>query len=138
MSRAATLLLAGALALALLVGLLMARRLDAPAKGAWWRGKDVAVRVQVWEPGRDMPTVSMTFPKKTLDRMVALGFPSEISVGRGQLEFKSFWHDLQRLPRGEKMRFEEDGSTVLIWVEERGKAGAQPDEAPQALPDSGT
>lgn len=137
MSRAAQLLLAGAVALALLIGLLVSRRLDAPAKGAWWRGKDTVVRVQVWEPGRDMPTVSMTFPKKTLDRMVAFGVPSEISVGRSQLEFKSFWHDLQRLPKGRKMRIEdEDSTTVLIWIQERGK-GAEPDSAPGALPDSG-
>ena len=131
MSRAARLLLVGAGVLALLIGLLVSRRLDAPMKGAWWRGKNTVVRVQVWEPGKDLPTVSMTLPKKTLDRMVGFGVPSEISVGDSRkIEFKSFWHDLQRLPKGQKMRFEEDSTTVLIWIEEARKGGAPADSGP--------
>lgn len=128
MSKAARLLLVGAFALALLITLLVYRRIDAPTGGAWWAGRNPVVRIQVWEPGKDLPTVSMTLPKKTLDRMVAFGIPSDISVGdHHKIDFRSFWHDLQRLPRGQKMRFEESDGTVLIWIEEARKGGAPAD-----------
>ena len=133
MSRAARLLLLGAVVLALLIALLFYRRIDAPKEGAWWAGRDVVVRLQVWEAGKDMPTVSMSFPKKAVDRMVALGLQSEVSMGgERKVDFGTFWHDLQRLPRGQKLRFEEDGDSVLIWIEEAGKRGAASESAPAA------
>jgi hypothetical protein len=131
MSRAARLLLLGAFVLALLISLFFYQRINAPKGGGWWAGKNAVVRIQFWEPGKDMPTVSMTLPKKTLDRMVAIGIPSEISVGdRRDIDFRTFWQDLQRLPRGEKLRFEESDGTVLIWIEERRKGDAPADSAP--------
>jgi len=136
MSRTAALLIAAAFVVAGLITLLVYNRIDAPREGAWWAGKETVVRVQVWEPGKDMPTVSMTLPKKTLDKMVVFGVPSEISIGDSRkIEFRTFWHDLQRLPPGEKLRFEESDGTVLIWMEERGKKGEGGGGSPA---DSGT
>jgi hypothetical protein len=43
------------------------------------------------------------------------------------------WKDLQRLPRGEKLRFEENGATLSMWIEERDahEAAAAADSAKQ-------
>lgn len=123
MSRSARLIILGAFVLAAIIAVVVSKRLDYPKERPWWAGENPVVRIQVWEKGRDIPTVSMTLPKRTLDQMVAFGFPPTISVGEGnEVEFGTVWHDLQRLPRGRKLRFEEEEGTVLLWIEPKGES----------------
>ena len=107
----------------LAIGLYWTARLDIPNPRPWWYGKDAVVRVEVWEPGRDMATFAMTMPKKTLDTMYALGVKSNIDVDGRDVNLRSIWKDLQRLPKSEKLRFTEDDAVVVIWIEERGAGG---------------
>ena len=120
------------------VGIYWTSRLDIPNPKPWWYGKDAVVRVEVWEPGKDMATFAMTMPKKTLDTMYALGVKSSIDVDGRDVNLRSIWKDLQRLPRDEKLRFTEEDAVVVIWIEERGQAGtAGPvGSAPDLEPDS--
>ncbi|HET9252884.1 MAG TPA: hypothetical protein VFP58_12295 [Candidatus Eisenbacteria bacterium] len=105
------------------IGIYWTNRLDIPNPKPWWYGKDVVVRMEVWEPGKDMATFAMTMPKKTLDTMYALGVKSEIDVDGRQIQLRSIWKDLQRLPKNEKLRFTEEGSILVMWIEERGEGG---------------
>ena len=136
MSRTARLIILGALVLAAAVAVIFTKRLDYPKERPWWAGKDPVVRIQVWEQGKEMPTVSMTLSKRTLDQMVAFGFPPTISVGaRNRVQFGAVWHDLQRLPRGQKLRFQDGEGTVLLWIEPRGEPAAS-DSVPAGAPGS--
>ena len=116
----------GALA-CLAIGIIWTARLDVPSPQPWWYGKKAVVRVEVWEPGRDMATFAMTMPKSTLDAMYALGLKGSINLDHGRdVELKGVWKRLQRLPRGEKLTIEEEGATVTFWI-----------EVPEAAPASG-
>jgi hypothetical protein len=106
------------------IGIYWTSRLDIPHPKPWWYGKDVVVRMEVWEPGKDMATFAMTIPKKTLDAMYGLGLKSTINVDGRDIQLRSIWKDLQRLPRGEKLRFPEGGAVMVIWIEERGESGS--------------
>ncbi len=108
------------LLLCLAIGIFWTARLDIPSPKPWWYGKEAVVRVEVWEPGHDMATFGMTMPKKTLDTMYAMGMKSAISMEGRRLRLADFWKDLQRLPKGEKLSFEEEGAMVYIWIEEKG------------------
>jgi hypothetical protein len=120
MSKTARFIILGAFVLAAVIAVVVSKRLDYPKERPWWDGRNPVVRVQVWEEGKDLPTVSMTLPKRTLDQMVAFGFPPTISIGQGnEVEFGKVWHDLQRLPRGRRLRFEDGDGTVLLWIEPR-------------------
>jgi hypothetical protein len=96
----------------------------------WWYGKDAYVRTQVIEEGRTVPTVSMRIPKGLMDTMVALGTDAQVHVeGDGasvgildtkitrSIHLRDVWKDIQRLPEGEKLKFEEEGATVYVWIE---------------------
>ena len=113
-----------------LIGVYWTWRLDIPSPRPWWYGKDAVVRVEVWEPGKDMATFAMTMPKKTLDTMFGLGLKSSIEVEGRKIDLRSFWRDLQRLPKGEKLRFTEDGSLMVVWIEERGAGSTPPAGSP--------
>ena len=118
------------LLICLAIGIYWTNRLDIPNPKPWWYGKDVVVRMEVWEPGRDMATFGMTMPKKTLDAMYAMGVKSTIDVDGRDIHLRTIWKDLQRLPKGEKLRVTEEDAVMVIWIEERG-AGI-----PSAPPDS--
>jgi hypothetical protein len=111
------------------IGIYWTARLDIPNPKPWWYGKDTVVRMEVWEPGKDMATFAMTMPKKTLDTLYGLGMKSTIDVDGRDIHLRSIWKDLQRLPRGEKLRFAEHDAMMVIWIEERGEA-----HAPEANP----
>jgi hypothetical protein len=107
----------GALA-CLAIGIIWTIRLDVPSPTPWWYGKRAVVRVEVWEQGKDMATVAMTLPKGPLDAMYALGLKGTINLDHGQgIGLKKIWKPLQRLPRGEKLKFEQEGATFTIWIE---------------------
>ena len=117
------------------IGIYWTNRLDIPNPKPWWYGKDTVVRMEIWEPGKDMATFAMTMPKKTLDAMYGLGMKSSIEVDGREIRLRSIWKDLQRLPKGEKLRFTEEGSVMVIWIEERNAGGAE--GAPDAPAESG-
>jgi hypothetical protein len=107
----------GALA-CLAIGIIWTIRLDVPSPQPWWYGKKAVVHLEVWEPGKDMATFAMTLPKGPLDVMYALGLKGSIDIDHGRdIELKGVWKRLQRLPRGEKLTFEEDGATATMWIE---------------------
>lgn len=109
----------GALA-CLAIGLIWTVRLDVPSPTPWWFGKRVDVQVEVWEPGRDMATFGMALPKGALDAMYALGLKGTIDLNDDhEIELRGIWRQLQRLPRGEKLKFKDQGATILMWIEER-------------------
>ena len=111
------------LLICLAIGIYWTARLDIPNPKPWWYGKDAVVRIEVWEPGKDMATFGMTMPKKTLDAMYGLRMKSTIEVDGNDIDLRSVWKDLQRLPRGEKLRFTEDENTIVMWIEEKGEHG---------------
>ena len=103
----------------LAIGIIWTIRLDVPSPEPWWYGKKVVVRVEVWEPGKDMATFAMTMPKGTLDAMYALGLKGDIEIDHGrEIKLKGIWKRLQRLPRGEKLTLEQNGATATMWIEE--------------------
>ena len=107
----------GALA-CLAIGVVWTTRLDVPSPRPWWYGRNAVVRAEVWEPGHTMATFAMTLPKSTLDTMYALGLKADISLDdRHSIHLREIWHALQRLPRGEKMKIEQDGATVSVWID---------------------
>jgi len=105
----------------LAIGIIWTVRLDVPSPQPWWYGKKVVVRLEVWEPGKDMATFAMTMPKGPLDAMYALGLKGSIDLDHDRkIELKGIWKQLQRLPHGEKLTLDEDGATVTMWIEEQG------------------
>jgi len=117
-------------AFCLALGYWWSLRIGLPLGGEkpWWYGKDAHVRMQVLEPGQDVATVSMRLPKGFVDTMVALGTDAKIQVeGKGAsigvldrghtIRLRDVWKQLQRLPRGEKLKFEEEGATITMWIE---------------------
>jgi hypothetical protein len=81
----------------------------------------------------------MRIPKGLMDTMVALGTDAQIQVeGEGasvgildtkisrSIHLRDVWKDLQRLPEGQKLKFEEEGATVYVWIE----VGPQTDAIP--------
>lgn len=106
--------------LCLTIGIIWTVRLDVPSPQPWWYGKKTVVRLEVWEPGKEMATFAMTMPKGTLDAMYALGLKGSIDLDHGRdLQLKGVWKRLQRLPRGEKLTLEENGATLTMWIEEK-------------------
>ncbi len=102
------------------IGIIWTIRLDVPSPQPWWYGKKAVVRLEVWEPGKDMATFAMTMPKAPLDAMYALGLKGRIDINDGrEIELKGVWKRLQRLPQGEKLTIEQDGSTATMWIETR-------------------
>ena len=96
----------------------------------WWYGKNAHVRIQVIEEGHDMATVSMRLPKSMMDTMVALGTDAKITMDEDQtvvgftkmtssreIKLRDIWKDLQRLPKGEKLKVQDGSATLTIWIE---------------------
>ncbi len=118
MSKTARAMILGVFALSLAISVLYTKRLDLPSGRPWWAGRNPVVHVQVWEDDKELPTVSMTIPKRTLDKVVAIGVRSDIKINDGsKIELRKIWHDLQRLPRGQKLSFEDNGGRMLIWID---------------------
>ncbi len=119
MSRKQTVLFVSLFALACLaVGVIWTVRTAPPSLNPWWGGKNATVRVEVWEDGKDMATVGMTFKKKTLDAMIAFGMSPTVDVDHGkQFHFKRVWRDLQALPPRQRLTMRENGATLYMWIE---------------------
>ena len=114
-----------ALALGLLVclgiGYAWTVRLDIPNPKPWWYGRNTVVRVEVWEPGKDMATVGVTMPKKALDYMHVFDLKSDVGIGQDHhVDMNELWGQIQRLPKGQRLHLAEDEADVYIWIEEKG------------------
>jgi hypothetical protein len=114
----------------LAIGVVWTLRTQPPSANPWWAGKEAKVRVEVWEPGKEMATVGMTLPKRTVDTMVALGMKANIRVGDYSLDLRHHWKQVQALPPGEKLTLNQEGATIYLWIE-------TPDvKPPPVVPDS--
>lgn len=119
MSRKQTVLLVSLFALTCLaIGVVWTLRVDPPSLNPWWAGKNTRVRVEVWERGKDLATVGMTFKKKTLDAMIAFGMSPTIDVDDDEkFHFKRVWKELQALPPRQRLVMRENDATVYMWIE---------------------
>ena len=119
MTRKQTVLLVGLLAfVCLAIGIVWTLRTSPPTHKTWWAGKDPRVRAEVWEPGKDMATVGMTFKKKTLDTMIGFGISPTVDVDHGKkFHFKRLWKELQALPPRERLVMRENDATLYLWIE---------------------
>ena len=124
MRRNVFLLLGLLLLVCLAIGAIWTARLDIPSPKPWWYGKPVVVRVEVWEPGHDMATFAMSMPKGTMDAMYAMCLKGDIELDHGRsIELRRIWKQLQRLPKGEKLKLVEDDATVYFSIEEKTGGG---------------
>jgi hypothetical protein len=109
----------------LAIGAIWTARLDIPSPKPWWYGKPVVVRVEVWEPGHDLATFAMSMPKGPMDAMYAMGLKVRIELDHGrEIELRRIWKQLQRLPKGERLKLEEDDATVYFSIEEKAGGGS--------------
>lgn len=111
----------------LAIGVIWTLRTEPPSAHPWWAGKEAKVRIEVWEPGKDIPTVGMTLPKRTVDTMVALGMKGKIQAGNHSLDLREHWKQIQSLPPGEKFKITDYEATMFVWI-----------ETPDVKPPSGT
>jgi len=130
MARRGTIWIAALIVVSLAIGVIWTLRLAPPSPTPWWWGKNPNVHVEIWEPGKDMATVAMTMPKRVLDTMFALGLPADVSTGERRVHLNSVWRKLERLPRGEKLKLEDQGGTILVWIDVDSKWSAPEPAAP--------
>lgn len=118
MARRAGIIWIGALiVLSLAIGVFWTIRTAPPSPKPWWWGKNPDFHVEVWEPGKDMATVAMTMPKKTVDTMFAFGLKSSISAGNHKVYLSAVRSQVERLPRGEKLKVQQDSATIYVWLD---------------------
>ena len=117
MARRAGIWIAALVVVSLAIGVFWTLRLAPPSPAPWWWGKDPNVHVEVWEPGKDMATVAMTMPKKTVDAMFAFGLKTSVSAGKYKVYLGEVRSKVERLPRGEKLKIEQDGATIYVWLD---------------------
>jgi hypothetical protein len=132
MSRRAVILIGLLAAVSLGIGIFWTIRLAPPSPTPWWWGKNPKVQVEIWEPGKDMATVAMRMPKSFFDSIIALGLPAIVQVNgkndatigfvfgqdlHSPVRLNTVWKQLERLPRGEKLKLEQDGATVILWID---------------------
>src|SRR6185295_13407744 len=92
------------------------------------------VRVEVWEPGKDMASVAMTMPKKALDYMHAFSLKSRVALGHNHyFDMNEIWGRIQRLPTGEKLHIHDFEGHLSGWIEEEGTPGDRTGGAPGEL-----
>ena len=117
MSRRVGVWIAALVVISLAIGVLWTIRLAPPSPAPWWWNKNPNLHIEVWEPGKEMATVAMTMPKKTLDTMFALGLPAVISADGHKIHLNEVRSKIERLPRGEKLKIQEGGATVYLWLD---------------------
>ena len=136
MTRRQTIIGVGVFAfLCLAIGIIWTLRTEPPSANPWWAGKEAKVKIEVWEPGKDMPTVAMTLPKRTIDTMIAIGMRSRIEVGHHSVDFRQYWKRIQSQPPGVKTQIQEDEATILVWIETP-DSKQTPGIPPDSIPDS--
>jgi len=125
MARRAGFIWIGALVvLSLATGVFWTIRTAPPSPMPWWWGKNPEFHVEVWEPGKEMATVAMTMPKKTVDTMFAFGLKSSVSAGKHKVHLDEVRSQVERLPKGEWLTIREDEATIYVWLEVKGDGNA--------------
>lgn len=131
MSRKHTVLavsLFGAACLAL--GTLWTLWVDEPLRIVAKTPSDARLRVEVWEDGHDMATVSMSVPKRPLDAMFAFGFDPKVHVAcHGEtMDLRELVRAAQLLPPGKRLTYRDREGTMYVWIERGSRAanGAGP------------
>ena len=117
MSRRAGIWLAALVVVSLAIGVFWTLRTAPPSPSPWWWGKNPDFHVEVWEPGKDMATAAMTMPKKTVDAMFAFGVNASVSAGNHKVYLAKVRSQVERLPRGQKLKIEQDGATIYVWLD---------------------
>lgn len=106
------------IAFSLAIGIFWTVRLGPPSPTPWWWGKNPDIHVEIWEQEKDMATVAVRMPKSVFDTLVALGLPAKIEVTSGdEIHLNSIWKQLERLPKGQKLKIEQEGATVYLWID---------------------
>ncbi len=83
MSRKQTVLLVSLFAFACLaIGVIWTVRTAPPSLHPWWGGKNATVRVEVWEDGKDMATVGMTWAGSRTGANATKAMPIRSEVSR--------------------------------------------------------
>ena len=101
----------------LAIGVFLTIRTAPPSPMPWWWGKDPDFHVEVWEPGKEMATVAMTMPKKTVDTMFAFGLKSTVAAGSHKVHLSEVRSQGERLPRGEKLKIQDQEATIYVWLD---------------------
>ena len=116
--KRAGLWIAALVVLSLAIGVFWTIRTAPPSPTPWWFGKNPDFHVEVWEPGKDVATVAMTMPKKTVDTMFAFGLKSSVSAGKHKVELNSIRDQVERLPRGQKLEIrDQDSAVIYVWLD---------------------
>ena len=116
-SRRAGLWIMALVVVSLAIGVFWTIRTAPPSPTPWWWGKDPDFHIEVWEPGKEMATVAMTMPKKTVDTMFAFGLKSSVSAGRHKIYLNEIRSQVERLPRGQRLTIHQDSATVYVWLD---------------------
>jgi len=116
-SRRAGLWIMALVVVSLAIGVFWTIRTAPPSPTPWWWGKDPDFHIEVWEPGKEMATVAMTMPKKTVDTMFAFGLKSSVSAGRHKVYLNEIRSQVERLPRGQRLTIHQDSATVYVWLD---------------------
>jgi hypothetical protein len=119
MSRSAGIWIAALIVLSLAIGVFWTIRTAPPSPKPWWVGKNIDFKVEIWEPGKDMATVAMTMPKRTVDAMYAFGLKTVVSTDHHKVYLNQIRSQVERLPQGEKLTLHEEGATIKVWLEEK-------------------
>lgn len=118
---AVSLFVAGCLA----VGTLWTLWVDVPLRVAAKTPRSAKLRIEVWEPGHDMATVSMSLPKRPIDTMLAFGFDPKVSIDdRGAFKLKQLIRDAQALPPGKRLEYHDRDATMFVWIDSGHEATA--------------
>jgi hypothetical protein len=117
MARSAGILVAILVVLSLAIGVFWTIRTAPPSPRPWWVGKNTDFHVEVWEPHKDMATVAMTMPKKTVDALYAFGLKSVISTDHHKVYLNEIRSQVERLPQGQRLTLHEDSATIYVWLE---------------------
>ena len=118
MSRRAAIWLGALVVVSLAIGVFWTIRLAPPSgPSPWWWGKNPDFHVEVWEPGKELATVAVTVPKKTVDTMFAFGLKSSVSAGKHKVYLGEIRSQVERLPRGQKLKIEQEGATIYVWLD---------------------
>ena len=117
-SRAVGFTIAAIVVISLAIGIFWTVRTAPPSPRPWWSGRNPVIRAEVWEPGKDMATVAMRMPKSMFDTLIAFGLPARITVGdHHSIDVKTIWKELQRLPKGQKLKLEDSDGVLYIWID---------------------
>ncbi|MGE5176365.1 MAG: hypothetical protein ACM3JJ_08320 [Hyphomicrobiales bacterium] len=100
------------------IGILWTVWIDGPLRAAAKTPAQAKLHIEVWEPGKDMATVSMTVPKRHFDTMIAFGLDPKIVVDHlGEIKMKDLVRQVDALPPGKRLEVDDRGGRMYVWVD---------------------